>query len=64
MTMKTGDTVTDLGLYTTECCSEELIFDTGDQFAKCPKCQKLCLWELEEEIVSIDEFEQMSGTAA
>ena len=42
--MRTGETVTDLGLYATECCSEELIFDMGDQFAKCPRCQKLCIW--------------------
>jgi hypothetical protein len=62
--MRTGQTLTDLGLYATECCSEELIFDMGDQFAKCPRCQKLCIWEEEEEIVSIDEFEQMNGAAA
>ena len=62
--MKTGETVTDLGLYANECCSEELIFDNGDQFGKCPKCQKLCTWELEEEIVSMDEFEHMNGAAA
>ena len=62
--LKTGDTVTDLGLYDTECCSEELIFDTGDQFTKCPKCQKLCIWEMEEEIVSQDEFERINGVAA
>ena len=54
--MRTGETVTNLGLYDTECCSEEVILDTGDQFGKCPKCQKLCLWEMEEEIVSMDEY--------
>jgi len=62
--MRTGDTVTDLGLYATECCSEELVLDTGDQFGKCPKCQKLCIGEEEEEIESIDEFEQMKDAAA
>ena len=62
--MRTGETVTDLGLYDTECCSEEMIFDTGDQFGKCPKCQKLCIWEMEEEIACIDEFEHMHGAAA
>ena len=45
--MRTGETVTDLGLYATECCSEELIFDMGDQFAKCPRCHKLGIWEEE-----------------
>ena len=62
--MRTGETVMDLGLYATECCSEELIFDTGDQFGKCPKCQRLCIWEQEEELVTLDEFERLNGTAA
>jgi hypothetical protein len=62
--MRTGETVMDLGLYATECCSEELIFDTGDQFGKCPKCQGLCIWEQEEELVTLDEFERLNGTAA
>jgi hypothetical protein len=62
--MRTGETVTDLGLYATECCSEEVIFDTGDQFGQCPKCQKLAIWEMEEEIASIDEFEHMNAAAA
>src|SRR6266436_1623553 len=47
--MKTGETVTDLGLYTSECCSEELIFDTDDCFLRCQSCSRPCLWELEEE---------------
>jgi hypothetical protein len=62
--MRTGETVTDLGLYATECCSEEVVFDTGDVFMKCPKCQKLCLWDEEEEIVSLDEFEHLNAAAA
>ena len=62
--MKTGDTVTDLGLYATECCSAELVFDTGDQFTKCPECRKLCIWDQEEETESIDEFEHMMRAAA
>jgi len=62
--MRSGDTVTDLGLYTSECCSAEMIFDTGDQFFKCPQCSRLCEWELEEEIVSLDEFEHLNGVAA
>ena len=62
--MKTGDTVTDLGLYSSECCSAELIFDDGDLFLKCPQCDRLCLWELEEEIVPQDELEGISGVAA
>ena len=62
--MRTGDTVTDLGLYTSDCCSVEMIFDTGDQFGKCPKCQRLCIWEEEEELVALDEFNHLNGAAA
>ena len=62
--MKTGDTVTDLGLYDSECCGVELIFDTGDLFTNCPECHLGCGWEMEEEIVTQDEFERMYGIAA
>jgi len=61
--MKTGDTVIDLGLYCSECCTSELIFDTGDRFANCPRCNRPCVWELEEELVQ-DDFERMNGVAA
>ena len=62
--MKTGETVTDLGLYASECCREELIFDGGDTFLRCPRCTRLCEWELEEEIVAQDELEWMNEMAA
>jgi hypothetical protein len=64
MDLKTADTVTDLGLYVSDCCSAELIFDAGDRFSNCPQCNKPCEWELEEEIVSQDEFERTNGIAA
>ena len=62
--MKTGETVTDLGLYTSECCSVDFIFDTGDRFLNCPECNSSCLWELEEEIVPQDELWTIGGMAA
>jgi hypothetical protein len=62
--MKTGETVTDLGLYTTDCCSVEVIFDTGDSFARCPNCNHLCHWELEEELEPSEDLERMTGIAA
>ena len=62
--MKTSETVTDLGLYTSECCNVELIFDMGDTFLRCPQCGQLCSWELEEEVLTQDEFEQINGVAA
>jgi hypothetical protein len=62
--MRTGDTVTDLGLYASDCCSAELIFDTGDRFITCPQCTRACTWEMEEELVPQDDFERMNGMAA
>jgi hypothetical protein len=62
--MKTGETVTDLGLYASECCSEELIFDTGDRLLNCPRCSRPCVWEFEEELVTLDEFGGRDGLAA
>ncbi len=62
--MKSGGTVTELGLYVSECCEAELIFDTGDRFIKCPQCGWPCAWEFEEEVVTQEEFERMNGVAA
>jgi hypothetical protein len=64
MFLKTAETVTDLGLYDSNCCSAELIFDSGDVFSNCPQCNRACEWELEEEIVSQDEFERTDVIAA
>ena len=55
--MKTGETITDLGVYVSECCGAEIIFDMGDQFAKCPMCNVPCVWEMEEEVAALDEFD-------
>jgi hypothetical protein len=62
--MRTGGTVTELGLYSSECCSRELIFDVGDTFLRCPDCHELCEWELEDELVSWQELERVDGLAA
>ena len=48
--MRTSEDVHELGLYTNDCCSEELIFDEGDTFWRCPRCHHLCCWELESKI--------------
>ena len=61
--MRTGDTVTDLGLYSTDCCGAEFNFDIGDTFHRCPECNHLCTWELEEELVTADEFERRTLAA-
>ena len=56
--MKTSEDVHELGLYVNDCCGEELIFDDGDTFWRCPRCQHLCRWELESKITSDAEFER------
>jgi hypothetical protein len=43
--MKTTDDVREAGLYASECCVEEVEFDAGDCFSRCPRCHKLCEWE-------------------
>ena len=62
--MTTGQTVTDLGLYASDCCSAELIFDAGDVFSMCPQCARRCLWQLEEEIVALEELDRLNELAA
>jgi hypothetical protein len=48
--MRTSEDVYELGLYISECCGEEFIFDGGDTFRRCPRCQHLCNWDLESKI--------------
>jgi len=62
--MKTGQTVAELGLYSTECCSTELIFDVGDTFSRCPRCQHLCQWEYEDQLVTLEDLERLTEMAA
>ena len=61
--MKTGESVTELGLYASLCCDEELIFDVGDILLRCPACQTLCSWELAEEVISYEELEYLPPRA-
>jgi hypothetical protein len=48
--MRTAEDVHELGLYANDCCSEELIYDKGDTFWRCPRCRHLCTWELQAKI--------------
>jgi hypothetical protein len=61
---RTSDEAHELGLYTSGCCGEELIFDLKDTFTRCPKCERLCTWELEETLVSPSELEPVQRKAA
>ena len=49
--MRTSEDVQELGLYATDCCGEEQIFDRKDCFTRCPRCERLCEWELVESII-------------
>jgi hypothetical protein len=48
--MKTSEDVRESGLYSNDCCNQELTFGKGDTFWRCPRCQHLCLWELDSTI--------------
>jgi len=51
--MKTSDDALQLGLYVNDCCNQELIFDVGDTFSRCPKCHRLCVWEVESKLTDV-----------
>jgi hypothetical protein len=61
---RTGETAEQLGLYSSECCNVELIFDSGDTFTRCPRCLGLCVWDFDSEVVSCEELEGARRTAA
>ena len=56
--MRTSETATELALYESACCGEELIFDDGDVFARCPGCDARCEWELIEPIVPCEALDR------
>jgi hypothetical protein len=65
--MKTSEDVLELALYSNDCCDQELIFDVGDTFCRCPKCRGLCDWSLESKItdpVTAESDEYINGYAA
>jgi len=54
--MKTGEDVRKLGLYSSECCMEEMVFDARSTFTRCPHCWELCRWEMVEEVTPCAEL--------
>jgi len=44
--MKTGEDVRALGLYASDCCTREALFDVDDCFSRCPQCSGLCDWDV------------------
>jgi len=47
--MKTGRDANRSGLYVSECCEKELHFPEGQMLPRCPRCNSLTVWELEEQ---------------
>jgi len=62
--MKTSEMASELGLYVSECCDVELIFDKGDTLCRCPRCERLCGWDLLENLVIPEEIEEYATEAA
>jgi hypothetical protein len=62
--MKTSEDARELGLYASDCCGEELIFDENDCFSRCPRCERLCEWELIENLISWVEMEPVAAEQA
>ena len=55
--MKTAERVRKLVLYASACCVDEALFDVNDVFSRCPKCERLCSWQLVEKVFSWQELE-------
>ena len=55
--METTEQVRNLGLYSSSCCLQELLFDVDDHFSRCPKCERFCRWKLVERVVPWYELE-------
>jgi hypothetical protein len=43
--MKTGQDVTESGLYVSDCCGEEEMLEKDASFPRCRKCNGLSKWE-------------------
>jgi len=62
--MTTGQDVRELGLYMSNCCNAEVIFGVSDCFSRCPNCEGLCRWDLEEELISWEQLQEEEVEAA
>jgi hypothetical protein len=62
--MRTTEDVRELGLYVSSCCGEELILGEDNCFSRCPRCERLCEWELVQTLVSWEEMEPVSKEPA
>ena len=51
--MKTGKDVRESGLYVSDCCLQEVLLDAQDSFPRCPRCLRLCEWELVDAVLPL-----------
>jgi|GEM_PF-4974854 len=61
--MKTGESVLELGLYASECCLQEALFDKGDSFSRCPRCSNVSAWEVVDVVPSSEEMRLLKANA-
>jgi hypothetical protein len=61
---KTSQTVIESGLYSSDCCNREQVYEAGDTFTRCLSCMGLCRWDLESEAVTTEELEHIEAIAA
>jgi hypothetical protein len=59
--MKTGKDVQKFWLYASDCCLQEIMFDSGESFSRCPRCANLCDWEMVD--VAPEEMKAVSESA-
>jgi hypothetical protein len=62
--MKTAERAQLLALYASACCSDEALFYVNDPFSRCPKCKRVCFWEIVEEVVPWQEMDNFELEAA
>jgi hypothetical protein len=62
--MRTAQPVLQLALYASACCTDEVLFQVNDVFSRCPKCERLCFWELVERVVSWQDLDKLELEAA
>ena len=58
--MKTTYKVRYLALYASSCCMDEVLFDVNDRFSHCPRCARLCSWNLVERVISWKEMDEFA----
>jgi hypothetical protein len=62
--VKTAERVTQLAIYASDCCVDEVLFDVNDRYSRCPKCSRLCSWEFVEKVISWHEMDDLESVAA